>query len=241
MEHSPSAVDQESGVLLVDKPAAWTSHDVVKFIRRFGFKKVGHCGTLDPDATGVLVVVLGRCTKLTDRFSNQDKVYQGAMMLGTETFTQDAAGEVTATYDWSHVTEAQVRAEAATFLGEQTQIPPMVSAVKQDGEKLYKLARQGITVEREPRPVTIHEFTLDEIAIPRIKFTVKCSKGTYVRTLCHDLGKRLNCGAHLEVLRRLRSGRFSIEQAVTMDTLKTWDKVQVRAHLIPLQEVLAYV
>lgn len=232
---------QESGVLLVDKQPDWTSHDVVQFLRRFGFKKVGHCGTLDPAATGVLVIVLGRATKLTDRFSAQDKTYTGCIEFGKETDSQDGEGTVTAEADWSGVTPEMVREAAAAFEGDQLQIPPMVSAVKIGGQKLYKLARQGITIEREPRPITIYSFALDRIEMPHAWFTVRCTKGTYIRTLASDVGNRVGCGAFLKTLRRTQSGRFSIEQAVSMEDIKTWDKRRVLEAMFPMEEVLTYV
>jgi tRNA pseudouridine55 synthase len=216
---SPPEPVQPSGVLLVDKPLAWTSHDVVKFIRRFGFKKVGHCGTLDPAATGLLIVVIGRATKLTDLFAGQDK---------TEA-------------DWTGVTEADVRRVFGEFVGEQMQVPPMVSAKKQGGETLYKLARKGIVVEREPRPIVIHSLDIREIALPEVKFEAKCSKGTYIRTLSADIGTRLGCGAHLNGLCRTVSGRFSLTQAVSMDSIKTWNRETLLQHMLPLERALAFV
>jgi tRNA pseudouridine55 synthase len=225
----------ESGLLLVDKPAEWTSHDVVNFIRRrFGIAKVGHCGTLDPAATGLLILVLGKATKLADRFSGQDKLYAGTMRLGVETDSQDADGKVTATHDVAGIGEGQVRAAAAGFVGEIMQVPPMVSAIKLNGRPLYKLARKGQVVEREPRPVTIHSFEIGAVALPDVTFTVACSKGTYVRTLCADLGAKLGCGAHLLCLRRLRSGEFDVKDAVTLDTIKTWDRATLLAKMTPL-------
>lgn len=231
---------QPSGVLLVDKPKAWTSHDVVKFIRGFGIKKVGHCGTLDPAATGLLVVVLGRATKLSNRFTGQDKHYEGAMTLGIETFTQDAEGEVTAEHDWQHVTEDQVRQACAQFEGEQMQMPPMVSAKKQGGQKLYKLARQGKTVERESRPITVHEFVVTEIALPEVSFRMHCSKGTYVRTLAADIGQQLGCGAHLSRLRRTASGRFSLDAAYPIDEIRTWNRQILYSKSMTLETAVTY-
>ena len=238
---SPPEPVQPSGVLLVDKPLAWTSHDVVKFIRRFGFKKVGHCGTLDPAATGLLIVVIGRATKLTDLFAGQDKTYVGSLRLGIETFTQDAEGEVIAEADWTGVTEADVRRVFGEFVGEQMQVPPMVSAKKQGGETLYKLASKGIVVEREPRPIVIHSLDIREIALPEVKFEAKCSKGTYIRTLSADIGTRLGCGAHLNGLCRTVSGRFSLTQAVSMDSIKTWNRETLLQHMLPLERALAFV
>ncbi len=230
-----------NGVLLVDKPPAWTSHDVVKFVRRFGFRKVGHCGTLDPSATGLLILVIGRATKLTNQLSGQDKVYEGTMELGTETFSQDSEGDVVATRDWSHVTPAMVQETCNDFVGPQEQIPPMVSAIKKDGRKLYDLARRGVVVERDPRPIVIHSLDVLTINLPDVAFQVRCSKGTYVRTLCADIGAALECGAFLKRLRRTASGRFDLTGAQTMDAIKTWNAETLVAHMIPLEKALAMV
>jgi len=231
----------EGGILLVDKPEAWTSHDVVNCVRRrFRIDKVGHCGTLDPNATGLLVVVLGRATKLAGRLSGQDKTYCGSMRLGVETSTQDREGEVTATRDVVGVTPERIEEVVSHFRGDLQQIPPMVSAVKKDGRPLYKLARKGIEVEREPRPVHISELSITGIELPFVHFRVVCSKGTYVRTLCADIGRELGCGAHLHALRRLASGRFSLDGAVTIDAIKSWEREQLFAHMIPLTRVLPY-
>jgi tRNA pseudouridine55 synthase len=223
----------------VDKAPAWTSHDVVKFIRGFGFGKVGHCGTLDPAATGLLVIVLGRATRLADRFAGQDKVYAGTLTLGVETASQDADGAVTARHDWQAVTPAQVRAALAGFVGPQLQIPPMVSALKQGGRRLYDLARRGVTVARAPRPITVYTLEIVRLELPQVAFQVACSKGTYVRTLAADLGTRLGCGAHLTSLRRCASGRFRVEDAVTIDQLRAGDRAAVCARVIPLATALA--
>lgn len=229
----------ESGLILVDKPPEWTSHDVVNFIRRrFAISKVGHCGTLDPIATGLLVIMLGRATKLSGRLLTQDKVYSGILCLGIETQTQDRAGEVTATAAVEGVTEADIRRVAARFTGDLLQVPPMVSALKVDGKRLYKLARSGQDIEREARPIHIYQLDIDAVEIPMVRFTVRCSKGTYVRTLCADIGRDLGCGGHMYDLRRLRSGAFSIDDAVTIDTLKTWDRAAFLAHMTPLASVV---
>ncbi|NLF18549.1 MAG: tRNA pseudouridine(55) synthase TruB [Lentisphaerae bacterium] len=229
----------ESGLILVDKPTEWTSHDVVNFIRRrFAISKVGHCGTLDPIATGLLVIMLGRATKLSARLLTQDKVYSGTLCLGIETQTQDRAGEVTATAAVEGVTEADIRRVAARFTGDILQVPPMVSALKVDGKRLYKLARSGQDIEREARPIHIYQLDIDAVEIPMVRFTVRCSKGTYVRTLCADIGRDLGCGGHMYDLRRLRSGAFSIDDAVTIDTLKTWDRAAFLAHMTPLASVV---
>lgn len=230
---------EQSGVLLVDKATDWTSHDVVNCVRsRFSIRKVGHCGTLDPIATGLLVLVLGRATKLSSRLLTQDKEYVGTMRLGVETHTEDRAGDVTATADPSGVTEEMVRQVAARFVGEQMQTPPMVSAIKKNGKALYKLARKGREVEREPRPIVIHSLDITRVAIPEVDLAVACSKGTYVRTLCADIGRELGCGAHLQELRRTRSGDFRIEDAVTTEQIKSWEREDLLPHIIPLGELL---
>jgi tRNA pseudouridine55 synthase len=229
----------DSGLILVDKPQDWTSHDVVNFIRRrFAISKVGHCGTLDPIATGLLVILLGRATKLSSRLLAQDKVYTGVLCLGVETHTQDRAGEVTATADPGAVTAEMVRTAAAAMVGHTLQVPPMVSALKRGGHRLYKLARHGEDVEREPRPVHIQRFDIEDVSVPMVRFTVHCSKGTYVRTLCADLGRTLGCGAHLHDLRRLRSGSFRVEDAYTIDALKAWDRPAFLSHMMPLAGVV---
>lgn len=223
---------EKSGVLLVDKPAGWTSHDVVAFIRaRFNAVKVGHCGTLDPAATGLLVIVLGKFTKLSQKFSGEDKVYNGTILLGTETDSQDMDGNVTRTADWSSVDEDALRDAFANFVGDIQQIPPMVSAVKKDGERLYELARQGIEIEREAKPITIHSIKVEHIELPYADFTVKCSKGTYVRTLCADVGKLLGCGACLHSLNRVESGEFKLKDAYPVDEIKTWTQEDLADHM----------
>lgn len=229
----------ESGLLLVDKPQEWTSHDVVNCVRRrFAISKVGHCGTLDPIATGLLVLLLGRATKLSSRLLSQDKVYSGVLCLGIETHSQDRTGDVTATADPGGVTPQAIQAAAARLLGPIMQVPPMVSALKRDGQRLYKLARRGEEVEREPRPVHIHRLDIEAIEMPMVRFTVHCSKGTYIRTLCADMGRDLGCGAHMYDLRRLRSGPFRIEDAHTIDAIKQWDRATLLAHMTPLAAVV---
>ncbi len=219
-------------VLLVDKPKGWTSFDVVNMVRsRFNIPKVGHCGTLDPAASGLMVLMLGKFTKLSQKFSGEDKVYQSDILLGTETDSQDMDGEITAENDYSQITGEQVRDVIASFVGKQEQVPPMFSAKKQNGKRLYKLARQGVEVEREAKEINIESIEIDEINIPHVKFTVKCSKGTYIRTLAADIGKKLGCGAVLFDLRRTLSGKFDLEDAVTVETLKNWEQADLEIHL----------
>mgnify|MGYP001013362066 CR=1 FL=1 len=220
------------GILLVDKPAEWTSFDVVNFVRaRFNIPKAGHCGTLDPAATGLLVLVIGKFTRFSQKLSGDDKTYEATLLLGTETDSQDMDGEVTATNDWTGLTEEAVRQAIMGFTGDILQIPPMVSAVKVDGKRLYELARKGQEVSREARPIRIDGIDITRMELPQVDFTVKCSKGTYIRTLCADIGAKLGCGGTLFGLRRTRSGMFNLADAVTVDTLKTWENPEFAAHL----------
>lgn len=211
------------GVAIVDKPAGWTSHDVVARSRGLlGTRKIGHSGTLDPDATGVLVLGVGRATRLLRYLTALGKAYEAEIVLGTETTTLDAAGEVTATHDMAAVTLVDARRVAAEALtGPILQVPPMVSAIKVDGRRLHELAREGIEVERPARPVTVHSFTLDEIpgAPGVLRAAVACSSGTYVRTLAADLGHLLGGGAHLRSLRRSAVGGYTLADAVALDDL----------------------
>jgi tRNA pseudouridine55 synthase len=208
------------GVCVVDKPAGVTSHDVVGMLRRrFHERQVGHAGTLDPDATGVLVVAVGMATRLLRFVEKTDKRYTGEVVLGTETSTLDAAGEVTATYEMSGVTVADARAAAVQLTGAITQVPPMVSAIKVGGRPLHELAREGIEIERAPRPVTVHSFDVDAGPEPGVlAIEVVCSAGTYVRTLAADLGHLLGGGAHLRNLRRTAVGEFTIDAAGPPDS-----------------------
>jgi tRNA pseudouridine55 synthase len=227
------------GVLLVDKPENWTSHDVCAFVRRcFGIKKVGHAGTLDPLATGLLVLLLGKATKISMQLSACDKEYFGAMELGIQTDSHDRHGKVILEAPWEHITLEEIKAKAAAeFTGAIIQVPPMVSALKHEGQRLYKLARQGKTVERDGRPVTVHEFRIDKKEGKFVEFLAYVSKGTYVRTLVSDLGDALGCHATLARLRRLRSGKFRLENGVTIEDLKKFTPIQLREKVIPLSEV----
>ncbi len=218
-----SSSDGPDGLAVVDKPAGWTSHDVVARSRRLlGTRKVGHSGTLDPDATGVLLLGVGKATRLL-RFTNHlPKTYTGTFVLGTETDTLDAAGEVTQTHDMSAVTVDDVRSAVPAFTGDIDQIPPMVSAVKVDGKRLHQLAREGKEVERKPRAVTVHRFEVEPVGGDPLtwSFEVECSSGTYVRSLVADLGHALGGGAHLATLRRTAIGPFRSEvEAVPLDDL----------------------
>ena len=222
------------GAILVDKPAGPTSHDVVDAIRRqFGIKKVGHCGTLDPNATGLLIIVLGRGTKLSERLMGDDKVYEGTVKFGEATDSHDADGELTSSLPVMPMTLEQLNEEAATFIGDQMQVPPMVSAIKKNGVPLYKLARQGLEVEREPRLIHIYNFRFMEYAEPLGKFRVACTKGTYIRSLAHDLGQKLGCGAHLTALRRCASGKFEVADALPLKALLQLNDLQLEKKVIP--------
>ncbi len=218
---SKAQTDLVTGVAVVDKEAGWTSHDVVARCRRiYGQRRVGHAGTLDPDATGVLLVGLGRATRLLRFLTALPKTYQAEVILGTATSTLDASGDVTGTWDMGGVSLADVRAAAVGLTGPIEQIPPMVSAVKVGGQRLHNLARAGIEVERAARPVTVHRFEVDHGSAPgSFRIEVECSSGTYVRVLAADLGTRLGGGAHLADLRRTRIGSFTTEEARPVDEL----------------------
>jgi tRNA pseudouridine55 synthase len=226
------------GVLLVDKAEGMTSHDVVALARRkLGTKKIGHCGTLDPIATGLLLLTIGRGTKVQDLLMSEDKEYAGTFVLGVTTDTQDREGEVIQERAVTAFDEDQIRSTFERFRGDFYQLPPMVSAKKHGGVPLYKLARQGKTVEREPRLVHVYRYTIDRIELPEIDFSVLCSKGFYVRTYVHDIGEVLGCGAHLKALRRTRSGRFDVANAITVDEIKQAPREQILQRLLSLPEV----
>ncbi|MDD7388932.1 MAG: tRNA pseudouridine(55) synthase TruB [Lachnospiraceae bacterium] len=208
------------GLINIYKEKGFTSHDVVAKMRGIlHMKKIGHTGTLDPDATGVLPVCIGKGTRLCSLLENHDKTYQAVLLLGLETDTQDISGQVLAQRPVT-VTEEQVMQTAASFRGRIMQIPPMYSALKVNGKKLYEYAREGKTIERAPRPVEIYELTIDRIELPRVTMTVSCSKGTYIRTLCHDIGQALGCGGCMESLVRTRVGSFRLEDAITLRELE---------------------
>lgn len=218
---------------VVDKPAGWTSHDVVAKARGvLGTKKIGHAGTLDPDATGVLLLGVGKATRLLRFLLDLPKSYVGEVVLGTETSTLDDSGDVTATHDMSRVTSDDVRAAAARFVGDIAQIPPMVSAVRVQGRRLHELAREGREVEREPRPVTVHRFDVaptDDRLVYRI--SVDCSSGTYIRTLAADLGHALGGGAHLRRLQRTAVGPHTLSEARPLEEVELLPVAATVAHL----------
>jgi tRNA pseudouridine55 synthase len=225
------------GVLLVDKPTGMTSHDVVYRLRRkLAMQRIGHAGTLDPMATGVLVMLVGKATRISQYLISVDKVYEGEITLGVTTNSQDAEGEVMETRPVPDLTEAQVRETMAGFLGDQYQIPPMFSAVKIDGVALYKRARQGEEVEREPRFIRVSAFELKSFAAPKITFRLACTKGTYVRTIANDLGAKLGCGGHLSALRRTASGKFALEQCLPLAQIQELPLPEIEKRLIPVYE-----
>jgi tRNA pseudouridine55 synthase len=228
-----------SGVLIIDKPGGMTSHDVVDRLRHtFGWKKVGHAGTLDPLATGVLILLVGAATRAQSRFLNDDKEYRGRMKLGVETSTHDAEGEVTARAEGPvAVTREALEAALAGFRGEVRQLPPMVSAVKHKGKPLYKYARKGQEIEREERAIRIDRLEVLAIEGDEVEFDVRCSKGTYVRTLAHDIGRKLGCGAHLCTLRRTRSGPFTVAEAVPLDAFLALPAGEAFDRLLPVSRV----
>ena len=232
--------DPFDGALLVDKPAGPTSHDIVEFVRsQFGIAKVGHAGTLDPAATGLLILLLGRGTKLSEKLMTDDKVYAGWMRLGETTHSYDADGEVTASAPVPPLDVEKLNAAAESFLGDQMQTPPMVSAVKKDGVPLYKLALKGIDVPREPRLVHIYNFRFNAYEEPCASFRVACTKGTYVRSLVHDLGQKLGCGAHLATLRRVVSGRFDVADAIEFEQLLKMSRAELEQRVIPILRLAA--
>ena len=207
------------GIVIVDKPQDWTSQDVTARLRRvFGTRRIGHGGTLDPMATGVLPVFVGRATRAVEFFEHAEKTYETVLRLGITTDTEDMTGTVLTEENVSF-TEEQLQETLAAFRGEILQVPPMYSALKVNGKKLCDLARKGKTVERQPRPITIHELTLVERGENTLRLRVRCSKGTYIRTLCKDIGEKLGCGGCMESLRRVAAGEYTIDEAVPLQTL----------------------
>ncbi|HMC28741.1 MAG TPA: tRNA pseudouridine(55) synthase TruB [Verrucomicrobiae bacterium] len=231
--------DAFDGAILIDKPAGPTSHDVVDNIRRqFGIKKAGHCGTLDPAATGLLIIVLGRATKLSEKMMSDDKVYSGAIKLGETTDSYDADGELVASLPVPPLTLDELNEAAAMFIGDLLQVPPMVSAVKKEGVPLYKLARKGVEVERKPRLVHIYNFRFSEYNEPFGTFRIACTKGTYVRALAHELGQKIGCGAHLARLRRESSGKYDVQGAVAYEELLNFSPAELQGRIIPFLKLV---
>jgi tRNA pseudouridine55 synthase len=225
------------GVLLVDKPSDHTSHDVVARLRRkLNMKRIGHAGTLDPMATGLMILLIGKATKISQYLISLDKAYEGTVELGKVTDSQDADGEVLETRPVPPLTEDEVRRAMNTFLGDQYQMPPMFSAIKIDGVPLYKNARKGVEVEREPRFIRVMNFELTRFALPHFDFKLRCTKGTYVRTIAHDLGQKLGCGAHLSALRRTSTDKFNIADSLTLDQIEALSLPEIEKRLIPVHQ-----
>lgn len=227
------------GILLIDKPTGMTSHDVVDQVRRkLRMKRIGHAGTLDPMATGLLIILVGKATKLSQYLTSLDKTYSGTIKLGEATNTQDADGEITTTKPVPEISREEAQEVMNTFIGDQYQIPPMFSAVKINGQRLYKLARKGEVVEREPRFIRVSKFAITRFDLPEVDFTLECSKGTYVRTLGNDFGDKIGCGAHLSALRRDASDQFHVSKAVELDAFKAMEISDIETFLIPGHEAL---
>ena len=215
-----------NGIIVVDKPSGMTSHDVVLRLRRqLGIKRIGHAGTLDPLATGVLVMLVGEGTKLFSKFEAFDKAYRATLLLGTKTTTADIEGKVTQQAPYEHVTQDQFQKVLQNYRGPLEQLPPMVSAVKVNGKRLYKLARQGIDVKRTPRRIYIHSLELVAFQPPQVKIFLECSKGTYVRKLAEDIGDDLQCGACIEEIQRTKVGPFELKMAIALDEV---DKTHIQ-------------
>ena len=229
------------GVIVIRKEKGFTSHDVVAKLRGIlHMKKIGHTGTLDPDAEGVLPVALGKATRLVDMITDKEKTYEAVMRLGVVTDTQDMSGTVLSQTAELHVTEEELRAVIESFVGDYMQVPPMYSALKVNGKKLYELAREGKTVERKPRPVHFYEIEILEIDLPLVRFRVTCSKGTYIRTLCHDIGEKLGCGAAMETLLRTKVGRFTLDDAITLaQTEEAVKNGTIESKVLGIEEILA--
>lgn len=229
------------GIINIHKEKGFTSHDVVAKLRGIiGQKKIGHTGTLDPDATGVLPVCLGKATKLCDMLTDKNKTYETVLLLGKTTDTQDISGEVLSEKSTDGIDVGSVEACIKGFVGEYMQIPPMYSALKVNGKKLYELAREGIEIERKARPVVIYDICIKEICLPRVRMEVKCSKGTYIRTLCHDIGEKLGCGGCMEELIRTKVSRFELSDSLTLrEVQEKKDAGLLGEILVPIDEMFA--
>lgn len=229
------------GIINVYKEKGYTSFDVVAKMRGIcGQKKIGHTGTLDPEAEGVLPVCLGKATKVCDMLTDSDKIYRTVMLLGIETDTQDTTGTVLAEGDISGVTEDGIKKAVSAFVGQISQIPPMYSALKVDGKKLCDLARAGITVERKARKITVYDIVIGQIRLPRVEMTVHCSKGTYIRTLCHDIGEALGCKAAMEKLTRIQAAGYRLEDSYKLDELQRLkDLGKLSDAIRPIEDVFA--
>ena len=228
-----------NGIFNVNKPQGKSSHAIVAAVRKFsGIQRVGHGGTLDPMATGVLLICIGQGVRISEYLLDHDKKYRARARLGVETDTYDATGATTSQRDVA-VTRDEIQAALNTFLGKISQYPPAYSAIKRNGAPLYKLARQGVAVETDARDVEIFSIELNEVVLPELEFTVHCSKGTYIRSLAHDLGDKLGCGAHLSALTRLASGKFTLDESVALDELgAAFQRGEAEKFLIPFDRAL---
>ncbi|WP_217595970.1 tRNA pseudouridine(55) synthase TruB [Cohnella sp. GbtcB17] len=234
------------GVLAVWKPTGWTSHDVVAKARRIlGVKRIGHTGTLDPAVTGVLPICIGRATRMVEYLQELPKTYEATIRFGIATDTEDLTGEVLETQDAGGLSEAEIREAILSFVGDIMQVPPMVSALKVDGKRLYELAREGVTVDRPARPVTIHDIRLGDIKTgvpqPEASFSVRCSKGTYIRTLCVDIGRKLGVPAAMAVLKRTESAGLAPDDSLTLEEMsRLRESGQLGSRLIPADGLLPF-
>ena len=228
------------GILVIRKEKGYTSHDVVAKLRGIlHMKKIGHTGTLDPAAEGVLPIALGRGTRLVELLTEKEKTYEAVLRLGVSTDTQDMTGTVLSEMPVT-VTEEEVREAVESFVGEQMQVPPMYSALKVNGKKLYELAREGKTIERKPRPVVFYEIRIMDISLPLVRISVTCSKGTYIRTLCNDIGEKLGCGGAMEELLRTRSGNFTLEESLMLSQVEeAVSDGTIMEKIVPVEEVLS--
>ncbi len=226
------------GILLINKLSGMTSHDVVDYVRKkTGIKKIGHTGTLDPNATGLLILCIGKATRLSEFFISMDKTYEGKMRLGVVSDSHDIDGNILEENQIpADMTEEVLKKYCSEFVGEIEQIPPMVSAIKMGGKRLYKMAREGLSIERPPRKIKVYEFFILKVDLPYVWIRVSCSRGTYVRTLCHDLGKRIGCGAILTELTRIRIGNFTLNNTIPLESITS--KEDIAKHIIPISEAL---
>ncbi|MBI5048268.1 MAG: tRNA pseudouridine(55) synthase TruB [Deltaproteobacteria bacterium] len=229
-----------TGVLVIDKPVGPTSHDIVMMVKRIlSARKVGHIGTLDPIASGVLPLCINDATRLARFLENGEKEYLAVIKLGEETDTYDSAGSVVAKCDTASLNKENIAAVIDGFKGKIKQMPPMFSAVKMNGISLYKLARLGVEVERRPRDIEIYSICVNDITIPFVTVSVVCSKGTYIRSLAFDIGRKLGCGAHIVSLRRIKSGRFSLKESITIDSLKNFKEDIAEKNIISIERIFA--
>ena len=227
------------GVLLVDKPAGLTSHDVVDRVRaKVRMKRVGHAGTLDPNASGLLIILVGKATKISRYLMSLDKSYEGSLVLGKSTDSHDVEGVVIEEHEVPELTKFEMEQNLSEFHGDQYQIPPMFSAKKVNGVALYKLARKGKEIEREPRFIRVTSIEMLDFESPKVEFRIECSKGTYVRTIAHDLGQKIGCGAYLATLRRTAIERFRIEDSISLKELESTEFSELQRMLIPVYQAV---